>query len=214
MSNYNYWNKVFADKAQNIASQSDSAHDFLHFQRVVKTALEIAREEGAKLEVVLPASWLHDIVYVAKDSPDRKLASQYSAEEAINFLIEIDYPKEYFDEIYHAIHSHSYSAGIEAKTLEAQIVQDADRLDALGAIGIARCFAVGGSLNRSLYSHMDLLCEQREPDDSTYTTDHFYNKLFKLPEKLNTRAAKAMAQERVMFMRQYLEQLKNEVIAT
>jgi len=92
------------------------------------------------------------------------------------------------DEVYHAIEAHSYSANIPTRTLEAEVVQDADRLDSLGAIGIARCLLVGGRLNLQMFNHDDPFCDEREPDDSRYTVDHFYAKLFKLPETMKTEA--------------------------
>jgi uncharacterized protein len=91
------------------------------------------------------------------------------------------------------------------------VVQDGDRLDSLGAIGIARCLLVGGKLNRPLCATADPFCESREPDDGRYTIDHFYNKLFKLPGMMQTTAGKAEAERRVLVMRAYLEELREEM---
>ena len=137
---------------------SDSAHDINHILRVVKVAKQIAKEEHAVLEVVVPAAWLHDCVSLAKNHPDRAKASTLAGDKAIIFLKSIGYPKSFFDAIHHAISAHSYSADIAPTTLEAKIVQDADRLDALGAIGVARCMQVSGALNRSpLFSRRSVL---------------------------------------------------------
>src|ERR1700678_1644157 len=133
------------------AADSDSAHDLSHIRRVVKTARDIAQREGGALEIVVPAAWLHDFVVVPKSSQDRARASRLSADAANALLREMGYPSEWLAPIAHAIAAHSFSAGIEPETLEARIVQDADRLDALGAIGLARCFATAGAMGTAIY---------------------------------------------------------------
>jgi uncharacterized protein len=121
---------------------SDTAHDVAHVARVVKNAKNLAAEEAERcdLAVIIPAAWLHDIVAVPKDSPERAKASRLAAAEAERFSRAIRYPEESIPSIVHAIEAHSFSANIQPCTLEAKIVQDADRLEALGAIGVARCF--------------------------------------------------------------------------
>jgi len=192
---------------------ADPAHDFAHVNRVVSLAKMVATSEGADLDIVVPAAWLHDCVAVAKDSPNRNQASRLAGEKALKFLKELGYPGDKLDAIFHAIESHSYSANVKPITLEAQIVQDADRLDALGAIGIARCMLVGGSIGRSLYSAHDPLCKARTPDDKTYTIDHFFTKLLKIGETMNTRSATREAQRRTDYMKNYLNQLLRDVNA-
>lgn len=198
-------------KISEVASNEDPAHDLLHFKRVVQTAKRLCAEENAKVEVVLPAAWLHDLVIIPKNDPRRKQASQLSAEAAVKFLKSIYYPEIYFDEIAHAVAAHSFSANIEAKTLEAKIVQDADRLDGLGAIGIARCFATAGILKTSFYSENDPFCNERTVDDKQFTIDHFYAKLFKTAETLKTNAGRAEGARRVQVMKRYLSDLELEV---
>lgn len=204
--------KDLEQKISEIASAEDPAHDLLHFKRVVKIAKAICEKEKAKAEIVIPAAWLHDFVIVPKNDPRRKQASQLSAEGAIRFLKELSYPEKYFDEIAHAIAAHSFSANIETKTLEAKIVQDADRLDGLGAIGIARCFATAGLLKRSFYSEMDPFCESRIIDDQQFTLDHFFAKLFKTAETLKTEAGRAEGVRRVGVMKKYLTDLADEIL--
>lgn len=189
----------------------DSAHDLAHFRRVVITALELSKIEGADTEIVEAAAWLHDCVLLPKNHPQREKASTLAAKKARNFLSDIDFPVEKIDCVQHAIESHSYSAGIKPKTTEAKIVQDADRLDALGAIGIARCFMVGGKLGHSIYNPSDPFCDIRQPDDSRWSIDHFYRKLFRLPDEMNTESAREKAHERIAFMNTYLDELKNEI---
>jgi uncharacterized protein len=190
---------------------ADAGHDIGHVRRVVRNVAWLTAEESADAFVTLPAAWLHDCVAVAKDSPLRSRGSQLAAETAVGFLREIHYPENQLDAVYHAIEAHSFSAAIPARSLEAKIVQDGDRLDSLGAIGIARCLLVGGKLNRPLCAMDDPFCEQREPDDSRYTIDHFYNKLFKLPDMMQTGAGKAEAHRRAELMRDYLDVLRAEI---
>lgn len=212
VSDLSQWEVQFIKKIKQVTLEAnDSAHDFLHFQRVVNTAKKLCIKEGALMEVVLPASWLHDLVIMRKDDPMRSQASRLAAESAVEYLKSIGYPEQYLNQISHAIESHSYSANIKAETLEAQIVQDADRLDGLGAIGIARCFATGGMLNRIFYSDNDPFCETRIPDDNTFTVDHFYKKLFKISNTLHTNAAKEEAAQRVEHMKIFLLQLSDEI---
>jgi len=203
--------KALERKISEIASAEDPAHDLLHFKRVVKIAKEICEKEKAKAEVVIPAAWLHDFVIVPKNDPRRKQASQLSAEAAIGFLRELSYPEKYFEEIAHAIAAHSFSANIETKTLEAKIVQDADRLDGLGAIGIARCFATAGLLKRPFYSERDPFCKSRTIDDQTYTVDHFFAKLFKTAQTLKTESGRHEGAKRVEVMKKYLMDLADEI---
>ena len=198
------------DFAQQEMTQ-DAAHDISHIKRVVKAAKALCTQEQAKLEVVLPAAYLHDCFTFPKNHPDRAQSSQMAADKAISFLKSIDYPVPYLDEIHHAIVTHSYSANITPETIEAQIVQDADRLDSLGAIGIARRLYVGQSFNAELYKHEDPFAEHRDLDDKHYSVDHFYVKLFKLAETMNTESAKLEANKRTDYMRGFLEQVGAEV---
>ncbi|MNJ91294.1 putative hydrolase [compost metagenome] len=202
---------ILEKKISTIASSEDPAHDLLHFKRVVKVAKEICKAEGGKMEVVLPAAWLHDFVIVPKSDPRRKQASRLSAEGAVDFLRSLHYPENLLEEIAHAIEAHSFSANIPARTLEAKIVQDADRLDGVGAIGVARCFATAALMKRAFYSEQDPFCEARTPDDIHGTVDHFYTKLFKTVEMLQTAAGRAEGKKRTEFMRLYLETLKQEI---
>lgn len=202
---------ILSQKILGIASSEDPAHDFLHFKRVVATAKALCEKEGAKIEVVLPAAWLHDFVIIPKNDVRRKQASQLSAKAALEFLNQIQYPEIYFNDIAHAIEAHSFSANIEARTLEAKIVQDADRLDGLGAIGIARCFATAGLLKRSFYSQTDPFCESRPIDDSQFTIDHFFAKLFTTAETLKTDSGRAEGVKRVNIMKRYLADLNLEI---
>ena len=141
------------------------------------TARRIAVAGGACLDVVLPAAWLHDCVLLPKSSPQRGQASTLAAAAAGEFLRASGYPPSLIPAIEHAIAAHSFSAGLAPATLEAMVVQDADRLDAIGAIGIARCLLLGGSQRKPLYDSAQPFPDQRPPDDTTAVLDHFFIKL-------------------------------------
>ena len=153
---------------------ADPAHDISHIKRVVNNARYLTDIEQSNYLVTIPAAWLHDCVQVPKDSPDRARVSRLAADAACRFLAQTSYPAELLPEVHHAVEAHSFSAAIPARTSEAQIVQDADRLDALGSIGIARCLLTGGALGSEVYHSDDPFCENREPDDRAYMVDHFY----------------------------------------
>jgi uncharacterized protein len=205
------WSAIFEEKAEKLYPTADPSHDNLHISRVVKTALRLAEEENADVYVVLPAAYFHDFVNVPKNDPRRKEASRLSAEMAVEYLGGIGYPAQHFDAIRHAIAAHSFSANIKPETLEAKVVQDADRLDSLGAIGIARCFSTSTLMRRPYYCLNDIWAETRELDDVAFAIDHFPVKLFKIAETMQTSSARLEAQRRVDFMRLYIQQLKSEI---
>ncbi|HYF65305.1 MAG TPA: HD domain-containing protein [Herpetosiphonaceae bacterium] len=205
-----FWERQFA---RFLATQAaaDVAHDSGHIGRVVAAARSLALAEGAEPAVVLPAAWLHDCVSVPKDSPLRAQASRLAAEAATAFLAEIGYPAEHLAPIAHAIEAHSFSANLAPATLEARVVQDADRLDALGAVGIARCLMLSGALGRRLYDPAEPFPRGRALDDTLNTIDHFYCKLLGLAERMQTAAGRAEAERRTAAMRAFLDQLESEL---
>ena len=204
------WTAIFQKWLQE-EDESDPAHDLAHIERVVKNARILCAAEAANWDIVHPAAWLHDCVFVAKDSPDRARASTLSADHAIQLLKEAGYPSEHLEAIPHAIAAHSFSANIETKTLEAMVLQDADRLDALGAFGLSRCLMLGGHMNSELMSREDPFCETREPDDAKYVIDHFYRKLLTLEDTMKTTAGRKLAKERADVLRDFLAQLRREL---
>ena len=191
---------------------ADPAHDIDHVKRVLKNCLYLSDSEHVNSLVTVAAACLHDCVAVPKDSTQRAQASRLAAQAAIAFLADIGYPASLLPEVFHAIEAHSYSAGITPRTPEARVVQDADRLDSLGAIGIARCLLVGGRLDRPLCAGEDPFCDVRAPDDSRYTVDHFYAKLLKLPATMQTAAGRAEAERRAAIMVRYLDDLRAEIL--
>ena len=190
---------------------ADPAHDAGHVARVLRTAREIAALEGSHDPFVLTAAaMLHDCVSMPKDHPRRAMASRLAAEHAAWILPAMDFPVDRIPGVVHAIEAHSFSAGIATTTPEARALQDADRIDALGAVGIARCFAVSGSLGRALFHPTDPLAGGREPDEAAWALDHFLVKLLRLPGTMTTEAGKAVALERAGVMRSFMAALALE----
>jgi uncharacterized protein len=208
---WTYWEPQFERFLAEHAAGKDAAHDHEHIRRVVRTARRLAAAERADQAVVVPAAWLHDCVVVPKDSPLRSQASTQAARAAVGFLRGIQYPDTFLAAIEHAIAAHSFSADIQPRTIEAQVVQDADRLDAIGAIGVARCLMLGGALGRPLYDPAEPFPVTRASDDCAYTIDHFYLKLLRLADGMTTAAGRAEARRRTAFMQGFLDQLHSEI---
>ncbi|WP_415920313.1 HD domain-containing protein [Tateyamaria sp. SN6-1] len=194
------------------ADQADGAHDIWHLRRVWGNCQRIADALDAPVDrqVLMIAAYLHDIVNLPKDDPCRRDAARLSAEHAVAWMHARGLPGA--EAVAHAIRGHSFSAGAPCETLEAQILQDADRLEALGAIGIARCFTVSGQMGAGIVHGDDPLAQTRALDDKTYALDHFQVKLFAIADTLHTAPARAMAADRVAFMRTFQAQLASEVL--
>ncbi len=193
-----------------IATNGDAGHDMAHIKRVVEAAKKLALEEGADLDIVIPAAWLHDCVIIPKEDPRRNQASRLAADRAKEWLAGEGFDSAQLEAIGHAIEAHSFSAGISPETPEAKVVQDADRLDAIGAVGIARCFAIGGKMGASIYHPEEPFPENREADDRSWIVDHFFTKLLNLEDQFQTESGRREAQKRTEFMRDFLNQLKSE----
>jgi uncharacterized protein len=191
--------------------KNDAAHDFEHIMRVLKNAIMIAKKEKADIRMITAAVLLHDVVSYPKSDPRSKNSSLESAEESRKILKKYDFSQNELNIVVDAIRDHSFSRGVVPKTLEGKILQDADRLDALGAIGIARTFAVGGAENRPFYNKGDPFCKKRSPDDKAWTLDHFYKKLLLLEKTMNTKTGKIEARKRIKIMKKFLDELKNEI---
>ena len=190
---------------------NDPAHDFDHIMRVYKNAQNICKKENANEKLVLSAVLLHDIVSYPKSDKRSKLSSIQSAKKSKKILEKFDFTKKEIQIIYDAICDHSFSRNKIPATIEGKILQDADRLDAIGAIGIARVFAVSGSEQRPFYNIDDPFCKNRIPDDTVWTLDHFYRKLLKLESLMNTKSGKIEAKKRTKTMKTFLNQLKKEL---
>jgi uncharacterized protein len=207
---WSHWEPRFAHFIQRDAP-ADAAHDAQHIRRVVANARMLAAQEQADLAVVLPAAWLHDCVSVAKDSPLRSQASRLAGRAAVEFLESIGYPAQYLPAIQHAVEAHSFSANIAPRTREAMVVQDADRLDSLGAIGLARCLMLSSAMGRRLYDPLDPFPTTRPLDEQANAIDHFYAKLFQLADRMTTAAGRAAAIKRTAFLHAFVDQLRDEI---
>jgi uncharacterized protein len=186
------------------AAGDDGAHDVNHLHRVWQTARQLlAASPEADALVVLAACYLHDLVNLAKDHSERHLASQQAAELACRQLAALDFPAAKLAAVGHAIAAHSFSAGIAPTTLEAKIVQDADRLDALGAVGLARLFYTAGRLGSALAHPADPLGEQRPHDDKAYALDHIAVKLATLPASMQTEAGRQLGLQRLRWLEDF-----------
>jgi uncharacterized protein len=190
---------------------NDPAHDFDHIMRVYTNAKKIVKEEKADEKLVLSAALLHDIVSYPKSSTRSKFSSIDSAKKSKIILKKYGFSEKEITIVSDAIKDHSFSQNKVPETLEGKILQDADRLDALGAIGIARVFATSGSLSRSFYNIDDPFCTKRNPDDDLWAVDHFFNKLLKLESLMNTRSGKIEAKKRTNVLQEFLKQLKDEI---
>lgn len=196
-------NKDILIKAQEYIKETfqkeGTGHDYYHIERVVINSRKILQTEPADSFLVELTAWLHDL-------GDHKLHDGVDkSEELIGaFLKSLAIEQSIIDRVVEIVSQVSFSKGNKPSSIEAEIVQDADRLDAIGAIGIARCFAYGGSKNRILYSP-----EEQEKENSSI--QHFYDKLFKLKDMMNTESAKQIAAKRHLFMEEYIAEFYREV---
>ena len=190
---------------------NDPAHDFDHIMRVYKNAQQIIKKEKVNETLVLSAVLLHDVVSFPKSDKRSKNSSIESAKKAKTILKKYDFTSDEITIVCDAISEHSFSQKKIPKTIEGKILQDADRLDALGAIGIARVFATGGSLRRPFYNLDDPFCKKRIPNDKIWTLDHFFEKLLKLEFLMNTNSGKIEAKKRTKILKDFLKQLKHEI---
>ncbi|GLH73577.1 phosphohydrolase [Geothrix limicola] len=191
----------------------DAAHDLGHILRTARLAQRLARAEGADVEVCVAAALLHDLVYRPKNHPESPQTAQMAAELVPLWCRETPGLENRAEAVASAVESHSWSGGGTPATLEAAVVQDADRLEALGAIGVARVFATGASFGAGLWHPEDPWGERRELDDKTWSLDHFERKLLKLAAGMKTTAGQGKAADRQRAMLAYLSALRAELDA-
>lgn len=191
----------------------DAAHDLGHILRVARLAEGLAAEEGADGETCVAAALLHDLVYRPKNHPESSLTAQMASDLVPRWCQEIEGLGAKAAAIAAAVASHSWSGGQEPASLEAAVVQDADRLEALGAIGIARVFATGASFGAGLWHPEDPWAEGRDLDDKAWSLDHFERKLLKLAAAMKTGAGRRLAEGRHLTLRAYLDALRAELAA-
>lgn len=198
----NYIREFFRDES--------TGHDYYHIMRVYKLAVSIAQKENADMFIVELAAILHDV-------DDSKIVGKDS-NNAYNFLKSQDIDEDTFNKVMYIIENQSYRKTMEnkskLKTIEAMIVQDADRLDGIGAIGIARVFTYGGGKNRQIYDPNQpistYMTEEQYVNNKSTSINHFYEKLLKLKDLMNTSEAKKLAENRHRFMEEYLQEFFDE----
>lgn len=194
-----------------LSDGDDGAHDLTHLERVWKNSLRIRAGEGGDEEILAAAVLLHDCVAVEKNSPQRRYASWLAAHKASEILNRLKWERTRIVQVIHAIEAHSFTANIAPETLEAKILQDADRLDALGMLGVARCFYTAGRMKSKLYHREAPSGGNRSLNDIQYAIDHFRLKLCKLGERFQTKTGRQLAkirQERVhSFLQQFLDEI-------
>lgn len=193
-------------------ASSDPAHDYLHVERVFTNGQFILQQEPeADAEVVLTAILLHEVFNFPKNHPMSSESGEICALIAGQLLTDHHFNPDKLPKVQACIRNHSYSKGVVPTTLEEKIVQDADRLDAIGAIGMARCFATSAEMKRPFYDSQDPFAQKRELDDQNYAIDHFYKKLLRLGEAMHTKAGQELAKVRIDFMKHFLLQLSDEL---
>jgi len=210
------WKAVF-EKWNLLHYQNDDAsHDIYHFRRVANNAFHIASnypEESVDKFVLLAAAYFHDVVNLPKDHPRRKEASKLSAEKAGKILTDLGVSSEKIPGVQHAILTHSFSAKIEPKTIEAKILQDADRIDSFGTVGVLRALYVAGRLGRSLFDTSDPLAHKRPLDDQKFSLDHLETKIMIMPKSLKTDYGKNIAEPRVEIVKTFRDLLAKEILS-
>ncbi|HVH41776.1 MAG TPA: HD domain-containing protein [Labilithrix sp.] len=204
------WTRL-AKHAEERARHTEPAHDFFHVERVVTNAITIARAEGASEPIVATAALLHELFTLPKSHPESSRAGDVCAEHARDLLVQEGAAPDLIAPVCAAIRDHAFSKGAFPEALESKVLQDADRLDALGAIGLARMWATCADMKRPFYSPDDPFCASRAPDDKSWGLDHVYKKLLVLPERLHLATSRALAADRVAFVRSFLEQLASEL---
>jgi uncharacterized protein len=202
------WNRL-ATEARRRCADAEPAHDFSHVERVVKNALTIARGEGANEAISATAALLHELFNLPKSHPESSRAGDLCADHA-RILLEAE-GAPFVAPVCTAIRDHAFSKGVVPEAVESRVLQDADRLDAIGAIGLARMWATCADMKRPFYAPTDPFCESRTPDDKAWGLDHVFTKLLVVPSRLSFATSRALAEQRIALIRTYLEQLRHEI---
>ena len=200
---------ITIEKARHHYLGADAVHDFDHVRRVLALAERLARAEGADLEIVRTAALLHD---AARGQGDRMAADHAQAGAEIARRLLAGHPPEKIEAVAHAIAAHRFRAGPSPQTLEAKVLHDADKLDAIGAIGVARAFAFGGHEGQRLWGEVPPDYRESASTRTEHTPVHEYHmKLVKIKDRLLTDSARRLAEQRHTFMVDFYERLEREV---
>ncbi|HVA82705.1 MAG TPA: HD domain-containing protein [Candidatus Aquilonibacter sp.] len=192
--------------------KNDISHSFDHISRVLRISEKIGRTEKADLDILVPAALFHDIV-VYKGTKNQHKEVDESVKIATNILKHInEYPQSKISAVKYAISVCSFSKNITPKTLEAKILQDADLLEATGAISIMRTFGSSTVMgSRSFYAQKDPFSKKRKPNDKLYSLDLFFTRLLIANSRMHTKSAKTIAKRRTAFLHHFLDELSLEL---
>jgi uncharacterized protein len=204
------WNAL-AKHAKHVLVDADQAHDFAHVMRVVQNTRIIDATTDDPFGPAKVAALLHELVNLPKNHPESSRSGDLCAEAAAKLLADFDIFTSFRTEVVEAIRDHAFSKGVVPSSMVGKVLQDADRLDAIGAIGIARCIATSAVMNVPLYAEHDPFCKAREPNDKAFGIDHFYRKLLRIPETLHTAKARELAKKRIASMTAFLRDLEDEI---
>lgn len=199
--------------AQARQDATDPSHDFSHIRRVLGMAKKIGESVNADMDIVVAAALFHDIVVYQKNDPLSANEAEESAVAAGEILANmVEYPKEKISAVQTCIRECSFSKGTQASSLESEVLQDADRLEATGAISIMRTCASSGRMNRKLYDPSDPFREHTEPTRFASALDLFYLRLLIVEKTMHTELGKTIARHRTKFLEDFLVQLKQELM--
>lgn len=207
--------KLLSDLVLAKTATDQLAHDFLHIERVYHWCLRLTAAIDGNQDLAGACALVHDLVHIPKNHPDRPLGGERSAEAAGTLLTEAGYNTQEIEAIVEAVRTCSWSRGLQPTSELGKVLQDADRLDGMGAVGIARVFACAQEMcgpDSAFYHQADpLAVTDRETDDRIYAVDHFQRKLMKLAVGMHYPLAQEEAQRRHVFMEQFLWSLGAEL---
>ncbi|WP_158058362.1 HD domain-containing protein [Halorussus halophilus] len=198
------------ERARSYFGGVNPSHDWHHVQRVARLAETLAEQYDPDERVLFAAVWLHDVGRAKEDDGEIEDHAEWGAKEAADILADLDADPETIEAVQHCIRAHRYSNDVEPQSREAEILSDADNLDALGAVGIARCFSYGGELGQRLHDP-DLPPEADETAAGQTQLNHIDKKILDLPERMYTDAGRELAAERAAYVTEFVERFEREV---
>ncbi|SIR52448.1 uncharacterized protein SAMN05421858_2639 [Haladaptatus litoreus] len=202
--------KAVRSRAKTYFENVAPAHDWHHVKRVANLAETLAEEHGANDRILFTAVWLHDIGRAREDRGEIADHAEWGAKGAKRILAEYDAAETEIEAIQHCIRAHRFSNDVEPETIEAKLLSDADNLDALGAVGIARNFCFSGEFAQPLHDP-GLPIVTDDTTSGATAMNHFHKKILRLPERMYTDAGRRMAEERSAFVEEFIARFEREV---
>lgn len=197
-------------EAKSYFNSVDPSHDWLHVKRVENLSDKIAEKEDVDQKVVKLAALLHDIGREKESKGEIEDHSSWGAKKSKEILRSYGFKEELLEKVAHCVNSHRYSTGPEPETREAKVLCDADNLDAIGAVGVARTFSVGGEMGNPL-ADPDTPIEQDQTSTGENSLNHFYKKILNLKERMYTESGKEIAEERHDFTEEFVNRMEEEI---